>query len=70
MAVNQLLSTMPEITLEQQYVVQFEAIDPSTGAPVTGVTVSNVSLTTLQDADFTPTQPVGPFQLIPLDVQP
>ena len=58
---------MPEITLEPQYVVQFEAIDPATGAAVTGVTVSNVSITTLQAASFEPTKPVGPFQLIPLD---
>ncbi len=57
MAVNQLLSTMPEITLERLYKVQFEAIDPSTGAAVTGVTVGNVSVTTLQAAEFEVTTP-------------
>lgn len=71
MAVNQLLSTLPEITLERLYKVQFEAIDPVSGAAITGVTVGNVSVTTLQAADFvvtTPVPPVAPLWLpIPTD---
>jgi hypothetical protein len=60
MAVDQLLSTMPQITLEPQYILQFEAINPSTGAAVTGVTVGNASITTLQVASF------GEAQAVPL----
>jgi hypothetical protein len=72
MAVDQLLSTMPEITLEKLYKVQFEAISPTTGLAVTGVTVGNVSLTTLQAAQFEQTTPVPVTPLwvpIPLDDQ-
>ncbi len=58
MAVDQLLSTLPEITLEKLYKVQFEAISPTTGAAITGVTVGNVSITTLQAATFEVTAPV------------
>lgn len=64
MAVHQLLSTLPQIKLERGYVVQFEAIDPSTGLAVTGVTVNNVSLTTDQEATFGPTDPQDTFPLL------
>lgn len=55
----QLLSSMPKLKLERNYKVQFEAIDPTSGAAVTGVTVNNVSLTTDQEATFGPTTPVA-----------
>lgn len=41
---TELLSTMPQIPLTGGFVVRFEAIDPVTGAAVTGVKVSNVAL--------------------------
>lgn len=37
-------SRIPPISLDNGCVVQFEAVDPTTGDPVTGVTVSNVSI--------------------------
>lgn len=40
----ELLSTMAEVTLGPSYQVIFEAIDPVTGAPVTGVVVSNIAI--------------------------
>lgn len=45
MASQELLSTMPEIPLEAGNVIKFEAIDPNTGAAVSGVTVSLATLT-------------------------
>lgn len=64
MAIHQLLSTLPQITLERNYTVQFEAIDPNTGDPITGVTVNNVSLTTDQAATFAQTDPLDTFPLL------
>jgi len=72
MATDQLLSTMPQITLEPRYKVQFSAISPTTGAAITGVTVANIALTTLQTAQFEDTQPqpVAPIWVaIPLQDQ-
>lgn len=65
MAVDQMLAPLPKLKLEKNYTVQFEAIDPTSGAAVTGVTVNNVSLTTDQEASFGVTDPqdVMPFLL-------
>lgn len=43
MAVDQLLSTMAVATLSSGFLVVWEAIDPTTGAAVTGVEISNAS---------------------------
>lgn len=59
MTTQQLIAPLPQITLERFYTVQFEAIDPDTGLEATGVTVGNVSLTTLQAASFDQTTPVA-----------
>jgi hypothetical protein len=41
---TELLSTMAEVTLGPSYKVIFEAIDPTSGAAVTGVVVSNIAI--------------------------
>lgn len=40
----ELLSTMAQVTLGPGYQITFEAIDPVSGAPVTGVVVSNIGI--------------------------
>jgi len=40
----ELLSTMAEVTLGPGYQIVFEAIDPTTGAPVSGVVVSEIAI--------------------------
>lgn len=40
----ELLSTLAQATLSGGMIVRFEAIDPTTGANVTGVKVSNVAV--------------------------
>lgn len=40
MATTPMISPMPVLRVTADYYVRFEAIDPATGDPVTGVTVS------------------------------
>lgn len=53
--------------LPDGYVVQFAALDPGTGATVSGVTVSNVSIfgTLLVTSATGGTGTEGPFMLVP-----
>lgn len=44
MAGAQLIGPMPELTLDSGCTVTFEAIDPLTGANVTGVTITKATL--------------------------
>ena len=60
-----LKASMPQLMdLADGYVVQWAAIDPTTGADVTGVIVQNVSIFgTLLGGDAA--GPLGPFMLVP-----
>lgn len=59
-----LLAPLPETTLDAGCTVTFEALDPTTGATVTGVVVSNVALYGLNDtADAASTLPDAPAPL-------
>lgn len=40
----ELLSTMAQVVLGPGFQITFEAIDPTSGAPVTGVVVSNIGI--------------------------
>jgi hypothetical protein len=44
MAANQLIAPLPFLTLEAGATITVEAVNPTTGAAVSGVTVSNVAL--------------------------
>lgn len=44
MAANQLIAPLPLLTLETGCTVTVEALSPTTGAAVTGVTVAQVAL--------------------------
>ena len=68
MTVRTLVAAVPPVTLIPGMVLKLEAIDPSTGAAVTGVTAtawviygSDVNDTTESDQAAT----VGPFMLVP-----
>lgn len=50
MAANQLIAPLPFVTLDTGCTVTIEAIDPLTGAAVTGVTVSQVAIYANNDA--------------------
>lgn len=55
------------LVLGDGFTIRFTAVDPSTGNPVTGVTVTNVNID--GDAQGTEAQPVeltpGPYMLVP-----
>ena len=63
---------MPDgLDIDQDYMVLFTAVDDATGDPVPAVNVSQASLIVAQLSGGDPGDLVsGPFQLIPLDVQP
>lgn len=69
---QKLTASMPDaLVIDNDYQVSFTAVDAVTGAVVTAVKVSAASLlvanlSTSPDAELAS----GPFQLIPLDVQP
>ena len=60
-------AAMPqELDLPDGYIVTWAAIDPTTGADIAGVVVSNVSIFgTLLDLAGNPTTDFGPFMLVP-----
>ena len=62
-----LTASMPDtLDLPDGYIVQWAAVDPSTGADVAGVIVTNVSLFgTLLDNGLTGGGDLGPFMLVP-----
>jgi hypothetical protein len=57
----------PDLDLGGSYVIEWDAVDPTTGASVAGVKVSSTSL--LVAGDFGQGAdgdvPVGPFMLVP-----
>lgn len=53
---------MPLLTLEAGFTVTLEAIDPATGATVTGVTLSNVSILA---TNIVPGDVSGPSEPLP-----
>lgn len=55
-------SLPPDLDLTGDWVVEFDAVDPTTGASVTGV---NVSATSLLVADLGGTLDKGTFMLVP-----
>lgn len=62
MAANQLIAALPPLTLDAGCTITLEAIDPSTGAAVTGVIVSQVGIYATNAAPTPPPTPrVGPF---------
>lgn len=70
---GQLQSTMASLPLIYNYTAVFEAIDPTTGAPVTGVVITNPSVYGIDlsgDDENGPTQAVLPAMFQPLDVTP
>ena len=58
----------PDLDLPSSFIVQLTAVDPNTGAVVSGVNVSNVAIVAdsltpgTSDSGF---EPVGPFLLVP-----
>jgi hypothetical protein len=67
----QLQSTMASLPLIANYTAVFEAIDPDSGDPVSGVIVVDPSVYGINLSDQGTTAPAaGPFQLIPLDELP
>ena len=49
MAAHQLLAPMPAYTLDSGCIITFEAIDPDTGAVVSGVTITNAGVYGVND---------------------
>lgn len=64
MASAQLIGPLPEVTLSSGCTVTFEAIDPNSGATVTGVTVSQAALwgvNLTEDAAVPPAEALPPL---------
>jgi hypothetical protein len=66
---QKLTASMPaDFDLPPNFIVQLSAVDPTTGALVSGVNISNVAIMALpavpgtDDSGF---EPVGPFLLVP-----
>ena len=58
----------PDLDLPANFIVQLSAVNPSTGALVSGVNVSNVAIMALPavpGTDDSGLEPVGPFLLVP-----
>lgn len=66
MATDQLMAPLPQITLEPGMQIVFEAINPTTGAAVNGVTVKGITIygTNAAGGDGLSLTP-GPFMLVP-----
>lgn len=71
MAQLQLISTMATPLMVYECTMVFEAIDPATGAQVSGVSITNpvVSGVNLSGED-TPAPTTLPALFVPVDVQP
>lgn len=61
----QLSAAMPEATVSDDFYVRFEAIDPATGEPVTGITVQNAALFVDEDTGDGAEPLGGPQMFIP-----
>lgn len=56
---------MPVVTLTDSYVIAFEAVDPTTGDPVSGVAVSQSIFTADVEGDISLELASGPFMFVP-----
>lgn len=52
---------LPEVTLDAGCTITFEALDPNTGATITGVVVSNAALYGVNVTDDTGAGPLEPL---------
>lgn len=68
MAGNQLIAPLPALTLASGCTVTVEAINSTTGAAVTGVTVSQVAFRGVNEATDYDTVPPAPEDPLPLFV--
>jgi hypothetical protein len=61
-------SLPPDLNLPANFIIQISAVDPSTGAVVSGVKASNVAIIAepmTPDTSDSSLEPVGPFLLVP-----
>lgn len=65
MTAYQLLAPLPFVTLDAGCTVTFEAIDPQTGATVTGVAITAATIYANNDAETT--LPPAPVPLLTLE---
>ena len=62
----ELVASMPVLPLTGDCVVRFEAINPSTGVAVSGVTISQATIYAVDvDGDSADAVDSGPFMLVP-----
>jgi len=64
---QKITASMPEgMDLDNSFTIQWAALDPSTGAAVSGVKVSNVGMLVAQVSPGTADDlAVGPFMIVP-----
>lgn len=63
---QKLTAGMPDdLTISGDYQIVFAAVDPTTGADVSGVVISNVNVTADDVLGGTGGQNLGPFMLVP-----
>lgn len=63
---QKLSASMPEkLDLDASWTIQWAAVDPTTGAAVSGVTVSNAAIIADQIAGTPEALSTGPFMLVP-----
>lgn len=66
MATDQLMAPLPQLVLAGGMIVKLEAIDPTTGAAVAGVTVSHIAIYGPQELGSTVAElRPGPFMYVP-----
>lgn len=65
MTAHQLLGPMPELTLDAGCTVTWEAIDPASGAAVTGVTITQAAVRAVNFAPTLTGQVVEPEPILP-----
>lgn len=66
MAQKLIVAMPPDMDLTAQYAIQWSALDPTTGDPVSDVNVSNATmLVTLVGTTTADALAVGPFMLVP-----
>jgi hypothetical protein len=65
MTVYTLEASMPDILMVGGSFLRFEAIDPTTGLAVTGVTVDTISVYGTDESEQTGNLESGPFVLVP-----
>jgi len=65
MAAPPLESSFPQADLEPGMIVVFEAISPTTGAAITGVTVSAIGMLVTGEGAAIGQGDFGPFMMVP-----